>query len=353
MDHVRQDNRLVRAFGQKGLIMRLLTATARDSIDELLAGLKVESTVYCLSELQAPWGFRVDGESVAKFHLVLDGGCWLRINGDDPLWLNVGDLVVLPRGEEHAVSDEPETPAPDLERILAGHPLDAEARLFYGGQGSHTRLLCGGFVLAEAVPAALSALLPRLVRVDVTRCAAAGWLEPTFALLRQEADRSTPGARAILAKLADVFLAQALRDVLVEAQRAGLLSGQPSRDAPIAHAIELIRNAPARRWTLASLAHEVGMSRTAFATRFRASVGDSPMRHLAMVRLSLAAGYLRTTKLSLNAVARRAGYDSDASLSKAFKREFGLSPGAYRVRSSPLITTPEPPSVVAARTREM
>jgi len=173
-------------------------------------------------------------------------------------------------------------------------------------------------------------------------------LEPTFALLRQEADRSTPGARAILAKLADVFLAQALRDVLVEAQRAGLLPGEPSGDVPIAHAIELIRNAPARRWTLAGLAHEVGMSRTAFATRFRASVGDSPMRHLATVRLGVAAGYLRTTKLSINAVARRAGYDSDASLSTAFKREFGMSPGAYREQRSPLTATPEAAAGVAA-----
>src|SRR5262245_38429262 len=119
----------------KGWIMRLLTATARDSIDELLAGLKVESTVYCLSELQAPWGFQVDGESVAKFHLVLDGGCWLRVNGNDPARLAVGDLAILPRGEEHAVSDEPETPVRGLERILADHPLDAEARLYYGGQG--------------------------------------------------------------------------------------------------------------------------------------------------------------------------------------------------------------------------
>jgi AraC-like DNA-binding protein len=322
--------------------MHLLAATARDSIDELLTGLRVESTVYCLSELRAPWGFRVDGQPVAKFHLVLDGSCWLRVNGDDPARLAVGDLAILPRGEEHVVSDEPGTPVRGLERILADHPLDAGARLFYGGRGHHTRLLCGGFALAEAVPAALSALLPSVIRVDVTRCASAQWLEPTFALLRQEAEHSTPGARTILAKIADVFLAQVLREVLVEAQRDGLFPRQPLRDLPIAHAIDLIRTAPERRWTLASLAHEVGMSRTAFATRFRASVGDSPMRHLATVRLGLAAGYLRDTKLSVNAVARRAGYDSDASLSKAFKREFGMSPGAYRERRSPLTTTPEP-----------
>jgi AraC-like DNA-binding protein len=312
--------------------MRLLTGTARDGLDEMLARLKVESTVYCLSEMNAPWGFRVDGEPVAKFHLVLDGGCWLRVDGDDPIHLGVGDLAILPRGEEHTVSDEPATPARGLERILADHPLDAEARLFYGGQGSQTRLLCGGFVLADAIPAALSELLPTVVRMDVTRRATTGWLGPTFALARDEVDRSTPGSRAILAKLADVFLAQALRDVLVESQRRGLLPTTPLRDVPIAHAIELIRTAPQRRWTLASLAHEVGMSRTAFASRFRASVGDSPMRHLATVRLGLAAGYLRTTRLNVNAVARRAGYDSDASLSKAFKREFGVSPGVYRER---------------------
>jgi AraC-like DNA-binding protein/mannose-6-phosphate isomerase-like protein (cupin superfamily) len=320
-------------------VTRLLTAPARDSIDELIADLKVDSIVYCLSELRAPWGFRVEGRHVAKFHLVLDGRCWLRIDGADPIELGDGDLVILPRGEEHSVSDDPDSPVRLLDRILADHPLDTDARMFYGGHGGRTRLLCGGFVLADAVPAALLALLPTVVHIDTARSGVATWLEPTFALLRHEAEHSSPGAQAIFAKLADVFLAHAMRDFLVGAQRAGLLPSRPPGDKAVGRAIELIRRTPARRWTLAELAHEVGTSRTAFASRFRAATGDSPMRYVAMVRLGLAANYLSTTSLSVDAIARRVGYDSDASLSKAFKREFGASPGAYRHRSDALTAT--------------
>jgi AraC-like DNA-binding protein/mannose-6-phosphate isomerase-like protein (cupin superfamily) len=322
-----------------GIVTRLLTTPTRDSIDELLTGLTVNSTVYCLSELRAPWGFRVEGRQVAKFHLVLDGHAWLCLDGPDPVELGEGDLVILPRGEGHSVSDGVDSPIQRLDRILAHHPLEDGARLYYGGQGAQTRLLCGGLVLGGAVQPALLALLPTVVQIDAARSQAAAWLQPTFAMLRQEAEHRTPGAQAILAKLADVFLAQALRQFLVGAQQAGLLNTVAPHDNPIAQAVELIRGAPARRWTLAELAREVGTSRTAFATRFRAATGNSPMRYVATIRLGLAAGFLTTTKLSVEAIAPRVGYDSDAALSKAFKREYGVSPNAYRHGRNALTAT--------------
>jgi AraC-like DNA-binding protein len=322
-----------------GLVVRALIDPTRDRIDALLAELRVDSSVYCLSELRAPWGFRVEGRHVAKFHLLLEGGGWLRLDGVDPVELAEGDLIILPRGEAHAVSDGPDSPVRGLDRILADQPLDADARLFYGGTGGRTRLLCGGFALADAVPAALLALLPTVVRIDAPRAGVAAWLEPTFALLRHEAEHASPGAQTILAKLADVFLAQAVREFLVGAEQAGVLAAGPAYDKPIARAIELVHDAPARAWTIAELAREVGTSRTAFASRFRAATGQSPMRHVTKVRLGLAAGYLATTTLSVDAIARRVGYDTDSSLSKAFKREFGAPPGMYRLDRGVLTAT--------------
>jgi transcriptional regulator GlxA family with amidase domain len=174
------------------------------------------------------------------------------------------------------------------------------------------------------------ALLPDVVHVDAARSGAAAWLEPTFALLRHEADRSVPGAQAIFAKLADVFLAQALREFLLGAQKTGLLALDPIRDGQIDQALALIHDTPKHGWTVDQLARKVGMSRTAFAVRFRTVVGEPPMRHLAKLRLSHAAGYLATSNLSVASIARRSGYDSAASLSKAFTREYGMSPGRYR-----------------------
>src|SRR4249920_2013238 len=100
--------------------MQLLNAAPRDAVTELLTALRVRSTVYCLSELREPWGFEVDGANVAKFHLVLAGSCWLNLARHEPVQLGAGDLVILSRGERHAISDRPDSPVTSLDLIVAG-----------------------------------------------------------------------------------------------------------------------------------------------------------------------------------------------------------------------------------------
>jgi transcriptional regulator GlxA family with amidase domain len=97
--------------------------------------------------------------------------------------------------------------------------------------------------------------------------------------------------------------------------------------------VHLLHSRPDEPWTVAGLARAVGLSRTLFTGRFRDLVGHPPIRYLTKVRLSRAAGYLATTNDNLSAIARRTGYDSEASLSKAFKREYRRSPGEYRRHS--------------------
>ena len=310
--------------------MKLLNDAPSDAVAGLLAELKVDSSVYCLSDLGAPWGFAVAGADIAKFHLVLDGACWLQAEGLDPVRLGAGELAILPRGERHTMSDELDSPVTGLDQLIADHPLDADARLQCGGNGAHTRLLCGGFALSEPMPAPLLELLPPVLTMDPGSASISAWIEPVFALVRQEASHATPGAQVIFAKLADVFLSQAVRAYLAGAGQTGLLRPRTRHDPQIERAAALICDQPTRPWTLQALAHEVGMSRTLFTTRFRTVTGESPMRYLAKVRLSQAAGYLRTADLSIDAIAMRTGYGNNASLSKAFKRELGISPGAYR-----------------------
>jgi AraC-like DNA-binding protein len=310
--------------------MRLLNDASNDAVTELLAALKVHSSVYCMSDLGAPWGFTVDGADTAKFHLVLEGACWLQAGGLDPVPLGTGELAILPRDERHTISDELDSPVVGLDQLIADHPLDADARLWCGGDGARTRLLCGGFALGEPMPAPLLELLPPVLTMDPGSASISAWIDPVFALVRDEASHAAPGAQVIFARLADVFLSQTLRAWLTGAGQAGLLRTRSQRDPRIEKAAALVRDQPTRQWTLQALAREVGMSRTLFATRFRADIGESPMRYLAKVRLSQAAGYLRTADLSLDTIAMRTGYGNNASLSKAFKRELGISPGAYR-----------------------
>jgi AraC-like DNA-binding protein len=310
--------------------MTQLASPRPDSISELLNSFAVRTTIFCLSELRAPWAFRVDGEQVPKFHLVLAGSAFLSCPGEQPLALGAGDLAVLPRGATHSLADDRSSPTLTLDQLLAEARPDDGSRLRYGGTGAITRLLCGGFSLAEG---ATLAVFPEVIRVDRANAAAAAWLEPVLATLRAEADNGLPGASAILSKVADVLLAQALRAWLIEADPRTLLGLGSIHDQPIARAVEALSSHPSESWSLDRLARHVGLSRTALAVRFRDRVGVSPMRYLTKVRLSQAAGYLTRGHLSIQEIAALTGYQNDATLSKAFRREFGQPPGAYRDRA--------------------
>ncbi|TCO48238.1 AraC-like DNA-binding protein [Kribbella antiqua] len=305
-----------------------------DDLAEVLKAINVRSTILCRSHFTAPWAFRVDGSDLAKFHIVLDGAAWLELDSPaESHRLEAGAIVVLPRGTGHVVRDEPGTPVRYLEAILADHPLDSAGRLLYGGDGPSSTVLCGAFD-AALLPDDMTDLLPRALVLDqdgsgrVTR-----WLQPFADLLAS--DGAAPGEAAVLAKVADVFLTEFLRQYLTQQEAA--LVHQPTEDgdgAPIAAALRLMRRDPRARWTVEGLARQVGMSRTAFAAHFRDSVGEPPLSHLTRVRLSQGAGYLATTSRTIAAIARDVGYDNESSFSKAFKRLYGRSPSTFRTEWS-------------------
>jgi AraC-like DNA-binding protein len=306
---------------------RVGTASA-DGLSSVLQAVNVRSAVYCLSDFSAPWGFRVDNSPAAKFHVLLRGAAWLSVGGAAPVCLTAGDLVVLPRGDGHTVAGQLGSPVSHLDAILAEHPVDTAGRLAYGGGGALTRLLCGGFELRSALPDELGDILPAMLVLDA-RTGIARWLEPLFALFTEETQASTPGAAAIFAKLADVFLTQALRSYLA-ATNGWSRFAQQVTDPDIGGVLKLLRAQPEAAWTVSSLARAAGMSRSAFNSRFRAAVGEPPIGYLTRLRLSRAAGYLSTTSKNVRQVAHLVGYDNEASFSKAFRRAFGRPPGQYR-----------------------
>jgi AraC-like DNA-binding protein len=313
------------------MLIELLTSARADDLSALLERINVRSVVYCRSDLGAPWGFRVDGSVTAKFHLVLDGQATLTLDdpGPAPVELVAGDLVLLAHGTGHLMQDRGDSPTPPLADILAGRPTE---RLTYGGGGPRTLLLCGGFMLGSGLPDNPLGLLPPLLMFGSAGAGPARrWVEPVFMLLREEAGSDVPGTTAVLAKMADVFLTEIVRGYLsgLDALAAAVppaAAGDPSVGAALA----LLRAQPNAPWTVADLARKAGLSRTAFATRFRAAVGEPPMSYLARVRLGQAAGYLSTTDKTVGQIARLVGYESEASLSKAFRRAFGRAPGEYR-----------------------
>jgi AraC family transcriptional regulator, alkane utilization regulator len=300
---------------------RLTDLNSADALSEVLRALRVRSTVWCLSQLGAPWAFGVDQRAVASFHLVLEGGGWLEVDAvDGPLRLERGDLVVLPHGNAHAVRDDPETPVVLLDDLLAGIPLES-GRLIAGGDGPRSEILCGGFVLEGRAASPLLELLPPIVQVR----GPLEWLDATAALVRRELPAHAPGADAVVTRLTDVLLTQAVRRHL-----SGRDDLDALRDPWIAQAVRLLNDAPERPWTVAELASASALSRSAFQERFREATHQPPMRYLARLRLSRAAELLRESSLPVYEIARRCGYKSDAALNRAFKRALGVPPGRYR-----------------------
>ena len=325
-----------------------------DQVSQLLRVMRIRSAVYCRSLLGAPWGFGVQAHGNPAFHVVTAGRCWLEVDGEPgQIPLAAGDLALLPRGNRHWMRDAPSTPATELEEILATSPPGRHRRLRYGGSGPRTGLLCGGFAV-EGSPAhpILSALSPAVV-IRGSGGRPLPWLSATLGLLSAETAADTPGAGEIVTRLADVLLAQALRAALNQLKSprgAGLLA---LGDRHIASAIELIHSRPEHGWTVGELATKVALSRSAFSARFRELAGESPLRYITRTRLAHAAELLRTTDAPLAQIAARAGYGSEFSFSKAFKRAFGIAPGGYRGHPGAphvdIITAAEQPSLATTR----
>ena len=313
---------------------RLRNDTKTDPLSELLLPVRVRSSLYCRSEFSAPWGFAVEARPSTTFHLVLEGDGWLEVaDGSAPRYLQAGDLVLLPRGHAHQLRDRPGSSAPLLTDLLRTNP-PSKGVLRHGGGGPRTHILCGRYSLEAPGPVPLLAALPAVVHLRAAAPENQDWLPAIIKLLRREVQSDAPGTDAVIARLSEVLITQALRACLLRLDGLRPDSVGGLKDQKIAAALRLIREQPGRDWTITELASAVAMSRSAFAAGFERLIGRPPMRFIANYRLSRAAQYLRGTPATLLEIAQDTGYETEASLSRAFKREFGLAPGAYRRTAS-------------------
>ena len=294
-----------------------------DPLDDAIGGLQPRGAFLFRSELGAPWGLTA-APDLASFHIVEVGRCVLTV-GSETVVLEAGDLAVLPHGSEAAFRDAPGSAAPPLDVLLARHPPDASGVLRNGGAGRPTTLVCGGVAFDDAVPHPVLDALPPLL---VLHGDGTPWLAPTLQFLACESRSGRPGASTVMGHLGSVVFVQAIRAAYAEpAGRAGWLGALG--DVHLGPALRAIHRAPERPWTVEALGREAGLGRSAFAARFRAAVGESPMRHVTRWRVYHAARHLRADA-TLAETAGRVGYESEAAFSRAFKRWTGRSPGAVR-----------------------
>jgi AraC-like DNA-binding protein len=194
-----------------------------------------------------------------------------------------------------------------------------------GGDGAATTLLCGAVRFGHPAAASFVGVLPETVHLS-----GAERLQGTLALMAAEAREPRLGGEAVITRLADILVIQALRTWLETdpGARTGWLGAL--RDEQIGRAIALIHGDPARDWTVASLARELAMSRSSFAARFTTLVGEPAMAYVTRWRMQVAVTALRDERATVGELASRLGYRSEAAFARAFKRETGMPPGAVR-----------------------
>ena len=303
-----------------------------DALSSVLRTVYPRGRVFGRTELGGSWGMEIPPGPKAYFHVVIRGACRLRLSQSDVvIELQPGDLALLPHGIGHQLLDEHGSATVPLERFWREDPASHGSRVLRLGVGPvETELICGAFELGQPEDHPLIGLLPPYIIAPGEGGQTAPWLTATLQQLANEMMQTRPGAEILIARLLDVILVQAMR-VWLETQPVERPSWLGAlRDPDLGLVLGLMHESPDRPWTVATLAAEVAMSRSTFAQRFKALVGEPPLVYLAKWRLSMAAQWLRAERGSLLEIALRAGYRSEAAFSKAFKRRFGVSPMAYR-----------------------
>jgi AraC-like DNA-binding protein len=311
------------------------------SFATILRTLRVSGGIFLEARFSAPWcvAARVGPEDCAAytpipahvlaFHYVSGGTMLAAIEGHAPIPVAAGEMVLFPRNDVHTLGTDLSLPPFDTEQLIRPGPDGELARIEHGGGGEAARLVCG-FLGTDRRHEPLLALLPPVFKVSMADAASADWVQSSFHFAAQATTRAAESDPEVVARVAELLFVAAVRRYFesIPEARAGWSAGL--KDPKIADVLGRMHAALDRQWTSEELAAAVAMSRSAFSERFQRVMGESPMRYLARQRLAVAAARLRETRDPIARIAVEAGYDSQASFSRAFRREYLMPPATWR-----------------------
>lgn len=310
---------------------------AHDALSQILEVLRLRSAVYFHTQFNPPWGVRVPAlGNVARFHMALRGDCWLRVDGvESPLHMSTGDLVVIPHGTSHILSDSRDGKAIEVDDVIdrSGY-AGAGALTFGGGEDGRTcKLFCGHFEFDDDTLHPVLLALPSYIHVPNTQTMNAYWLESIMRFVSAEIFADRAGSDAIVHRLTEIIFIQVIRAFVDNmGDAAGCLAGVI--DPQLSRCLSKVHIEPERPWTVEAMAAEAGMSRSAFAERFASLMGMPPLAYVTQWRMQLARRLLLDTEHRLIEIAEKTGYASEAAFNRAFKRHFDATPGELRRATS-------------------
>jgi AraC family transcriptional regulator, alkane utilization regulator len=316
-----------------------------DALSDILKSVHLEGAVYLNAEFSAPWCVQGEcgipkvkermaaAEHVMFFHFLTEGACKARLAGsNETVTLVAGDLLLFPQDDRHFLGSDPQIAPMGVGGMVSAEDMASGefVQIRHGGGGPVTRFVCGYLACNRSLSRPLFEALPRMLRIPVGDGPASSLLRELLRTAVRETIAERPGTESMLSKLSELMFVEAMRRYVdgLPPEGRGWLSGV--RDPHVGRALGLMHADPSRAWTVDALAREVALSRSALAARFTTLIGEPPIQYLVRWRLALAARSLRAGGDAIARIAEKSGYESEAAFSRAFKREFGKPPAAWR-----------------------
>lgn len=339
--------------------------TAADPLSDVLRSVRLRGSVFFHVSCRDAWSALAPpsqvlgpavmpgAEHVIEYHMLAKGEGWIAVDGEPPLRLRTGDIVMLPHGDAHVVSSAPglapaEQDSDWLVRMQDDPkpiPITYSGGMFAAGRaldpGDASTVLVCGFIACDLKPFnPLIDALPRLLHLPAEGVGA--WVAPMLEHAASETGARRAGSDALLQRISEMVFVDGARRYLeaLPAQSRGWLGAL--RDRQVGRAIALMHGDPAEPWTLDELGRRIGLSRSALHERFVMLTGMPPMQYLTHWRMQCAARLLRESHRSVAAVALETGYDSEAAFSRAFKRATGAPPATWRRLQAQRAAAPTP-----------
>lgn len=312
-----------------------------DALLDMLRAMRLTGGIFLDAEFSAPWSvssqvapedcapFTAAPRHIIAYHYVTAGRCLLKVADQRPIEVESGEIVVMPRNDHHVIGSATNLRPVSIDHLIQSSPDGGPAKIVYGGGGEPTSILCG-YLGNDLAYNALITLLPSVLKLDAADGASGDWIKGTFQFAARELAVGQANSPMILAKLAELLFMEAVRRYIASQPPAANAWAAGMRDPVIGRALGLLHGQIARRWTTGDLALELAVSRSAFAERFTRAIGELPMRYLARQRFEQASSQLKETADPIARIAYDVDYVSEEAFNRAFRRESGVPPAAWR-----------------------
>jgi AraC-like DNA-binding protein len=307
-----------------------------------LARLRLQGAIFLRGEYTEAWAYESlpprdavavlapGTERMILFHVIASGRAWIETSDSERHWASAGDVIVLPYGDGHRMGGTEPADLVPVAELIDPPPWDRMPVIRHGGRGAATEVVCGYLTCDHPLFDPRLRALPPVFVVRPPKGAAREWVRASISYAMQQTALVADNRFEAPTRIPELLLVEVLKLHLATApaDRTGWL--RALRDPVLAPALAAIHAFPERKWNLLSLAKQANVSVSLLDERFREVLGLAPIRYLTGWRMHLARDLLRSSDLGVAAVAHRVGYDSEEAFSRAFKRETGLAPSAWR-----------------------